>query len=513
VIKVKRALLSVYDKTGIVDFARALVDLGVEIVSSGGTASALADAGIDVIPVEQLTGQPEIFGGRVKTLTPQIHGGLLMRRDHTGDVEQAAKHAIKTIDLLCVNLYPFQDTVAAKGDDRDACIEMIDIGGPAMIRAAAKNHRHVIVATQPVDYSGIIETLRENNSAYPEEAAALLATEAYGLTCAYDGAIVGYLGAGEEMKRFWGTGGEKLQDLRYGENPNQQAACYVSGNTFWRGLTKHQGKKISYNNMGDLWSGWRCLGEFDDCASVIIKHSTPCGVASGETPEKAFIAARDGDSLSAFGGVVLLNRPGDEAVARLLVDMFLEIVAAPSWSDEALKILKKKKNLRVLTLPSRCASEGEGWSFRSLGEAIVLQTCMPAFTGTESWRCVTETTADAKLLGELAFSWRVCRHVRSNAIVLTRDQRTLGLGGGQTSRIDAMDIAILKAQRCEHDLKGAVLSSDAFFPFRDVVDRAVAMGVIAVVQPGGSRQDQQSIDACNEGGIPMYFTDERVFMH
>ncbi len=512
-IKIKRALLSVYDKTGIVEFAHMLQGLGIDIISSGGTARALSAAGIEVTPVEKITGQAEIFGGRVKTLTPQIHGGLLMRRDHTGDIEQAAANNIAPIDLLCVNLYPFQETVAREGENRDACVEMIDIGGPAMIRAAAKNHKHVVVVTSPANYESLTRALTEGNGSIDEQTTASLAADAFAATCAYDAAIFDYLGDVGSMGPNWGTGGTKLQSLRYGENPNQKATCYVGNGSFWRSLEQHQGKALSYNNLGDLWAAWSCLNEFSSSACVAIKHGTPCGVGLHDQPAEAFALARDGDALSVFGGVVLFNREIDEETASLMSKIFLEVIGAPSWSDAALALLKKKKNLRLITLPQSTESKDEQWSYRSLGEASLLQTTMPSFTGTANWQCVTGKQADKALLGELDFAWRVCRHVKSNAIVITRGQQTIGLGGGQTSRIDAFEIAVLKAQRAEHSTKGAVLASDAFFPFRDVADRAGEIGIKAIVQPGGSRLDQESIDACNELGIIMYFTGERVFLH
>ena len=527
-IEVKRALISVYDKEGVTEFARSLVNLGIEILSTGGTAKALQDAGVPVTPLESLTKFGDLFSGRVKTLTPQVHGGILMRRNLPEDRAQAEEHGIEPIDLLCVNLYPFRETVAAHGDDRAACVEMIDIGGPAMIRAASKNHEHVVVVTAPAQYEEVARLLKEGEGRFGVEQARALATAAFAQTSVYDASIYRYLEETENLPEYWATGGRRLQSLRYGENPHQRAACYLSGSRFWSQFSQLQGKALSYNNLGDLWGAWNCLREFADSeqtACVVVKHSTPCGVALGPDPATAFARARDGDALSAFGGVVLLNRPADEEVARLLGAMFLEVVGAPDWSEEALAALKKKKNLRVLKLPdlasgtspaanARPAGGGPGdWAFKSLGDAILVQSTLPPHAGPDEWTCVTEARADADTLAELDFSWRVCRHVRSNAITLTRDRQTIGLGGGQTSRIDALDVAILKAKRCELDLTGTVLASDAFFPFRDVVDRAAEIGVRAIVQPGGSRRDDESIAACNEKGLSMYFTGERVFVH
>ncbi len=524
-IQVRRALLSVYDKTGLEAFARGLAEQGIEILSSGGTARALEAAGIAVTPVERLTGVPQLFDGRVKTLTPQIHGGLLMRRDDPRDRAEAAEHDIRPIDLLGVNLYPFADTVAAHGADRDACIEMIDVGGPAMVRAAAKNHRHVVVITDPGRYPEILELLRAHGGSIPRPRAAELAAEAFAVTGAYDAAIFRYLSGGTGLPRAWAAGGTWLQDLRYGENPSQRAACYLGAQGFWSRARQLQGKELSFNNLADLWSAWRCLGEFARearAACVVIKHATPCGVALAEAPGQAFARARDCDPLSAFGGVVLLNRPCDADVAAQLADMFLEVVGAPAWSAAALDLLRRKKSLRVMELPplgpappapKSGPGPAEPWTFKSLGEAILVQTPLPPHHDPSGWRCVTAQGADAETLAELDFAWRVTRHVRSNAIVLTRARQAIGLGGGQTSRIDAADVAILKARRVGHALDGSVLASDAFFPFRDVVDRAAQIGVRAIVQPGGSVRDDDSIAACNEHGLAMYFTGERVFTH
>ena len=512
-IAIKRALISVYDKTGVIAFARSLSERDVELISSGGTARALSEAGLKVTPVEELTGWPDLFDGRVKTLTPQVHGGLLMRRDNAGDRAQATEHGIAPIDLLCVNLYPFAATVAARGADRAACVEMIDIGGPAMIRAAAKNHAHVVVMTEPAQYAAFIAELAENDGAIRPETARRMAAAAFGATGAYDAAIFRYLHEGGVTAAHWTMGGDLLQELRYGENPNQRAAAYVSATGFWQQKEQLQGKELSYNNFADLWGAWQCLGEFDETACVIIKHSTPCGAALGANVTEAFTRARDGDALSAFGGIVLLNRPADEEVASLLGEMFLEVVGAPEWTDAARAVLKKKKNLRILTLPDRAQTPPTAWAFKSVGEAILVQSPMPPHQGSGHWRTVTARPPSEAELRDLDFGWRIVRHVRSNAIVLARDEMTVGIGCGQTSRIDACDGAIMKALRAELPTNGAVLASDAFFPFRDVIDRAAQAGVTAIVQPGGSRRDKEGIAACDEHGIAMVFTEERVFVH
>jgi phosphoribosylaminoimidazolecarboxamide formyltransferase/IMP cyclohydrolase len=513
-IVVQRALLSVYEKRGIVEFARALSTHGVEILSSGGTARALQAAGLAVTPLEKLTGFGDLFDGRVKTLTPEVHGGLLLRRDHAEDRRQAEAHGIRPIDLVCVNLYPFAETAARPDATRATCIEMIDVGGPAMIRAAAKNHRDVVVVTAPEQYAAIAALLAEHGGRFPREAAARLAGEAFARTASYDAAIHAYLRSDAELPAHWAAGGPRAGELRYGENPNQRAAWYRTGPVFWSDLRLHQGKEISYNNLADLWAGADALAEFRECACVVIKHRTPCGAALGESVTDAFARARDADSLSAFGGVVLVNRTGDGELARQLTEMFLEVVAAPEWTEEALAILARKKNLRVLGAPRAIrAGDRATLAFHSLGDAVLVQDPLPPPAPSEGWRRVTQAATDAEALQELFFAWRVVRHMRSNAIALTRAGVTLGLGAGQTSRIDACDNALAKAARCGHEVRGAVLASDAFFPFRDVVDRAAAAGVRAIVQPGGSVRDVESIAACDEHGLSMVFTGERAFAH
>jgi phosphoribosylaminoimidazolecarboxamide formyltransferase / IMP cyclohydrolase len=510
-IPITRALLSVYDKRGIVEFARSLAEQGIEILSTGATARSLAAAGIAVTPLETLTGFGELFGGRVKTLTPQVHGGLLLRRDDARDREDAAARGIAPIDLLAVNLYPFAQTVARAGAARAECVEMIDVGGPAMIRAAAKNHHDVVVVTSPDAYAAIAQQIRALGGAFPRAEAARLAAQAFAVTAAYDAEVFRYLADPGELPEVWAAGGARLLPLRYGENPNQLGTCYAPESGFWRGVRQEQGKQISFNNLADVWAGSQAMQEFAECGCVVIKHRTPSGLALAATPAEAFAAARDGDMLSAFGGVVVVNRPGNAALAELLAGMFLEVAAAPAWEKAALERLAKKKNVRVLTLPAAPAA----WplAHTSIGEATLVQQMLPPPRAPEAWTCVTRRTPDAADLAELFFAWRVVRHVRSNAIAITRATRTLGLGSGQTSRIDACEIALHKAARAGHDIRGGVLASDAFFPFRDVVDRAHEAGLRAIVQPGGSLQDQASIDACDEHGLCMLFTGERAFAH
>ncbi|MFH1143083.1 MAG: bifunctional phosphoribosylaminoimidazolecarboxamide formyltransferase/IMP cyclohydrolase [Candidatus Eisenbacteria bacterium] len=513
-IPIRRALFSTHDKTGVIDLARVLAEGGVELLATGATARALEGAGLAVQSLEDLTGFGELFDGRLKTLTPPVHGGLLMRRDHPQDREQAQAHGIRAIDLLCVNLYPFQDTVARAAGDRAACIEMIDVGGPAMLRAAAKNHRDVVVVSSPEQYGEVAAQLREKGCTVEETLASRLAAEAFALTAAYDAAIFRYLSGGLGAAAHWATGGRRWMALRYGENPTQAAACYLCGKSFWKDLEFHQGRELSYNNLADLWCGWRAIEEFDECAGVVIKHRMPSGLALGESPLEAFRRARDCDALSAFGGIVLVNREVNEELADEIGAMFLEVVAAPAWKPPALDRLRRKKNLRILTLPPAAEEPASpGPDFFALGDAVLVQDPLPRLSRPEQWRLATRVGAERDVLAELHFAWRVVRHVRSNAIVLTRGRQTVGVGGGQTSRIDACEVALMKAARAGHEVQGSVLASDAFFPFPDVVRRVAGAGVRAIVQPGGSRNDAESVAACEEFGLPMYFTGERVFAH
>ncbi len=515
-IRIRKALLSVYDKQGLADLARGLTGLGIQLLATRSTADALEKEGIEVERLEQRVGFASLFGGRVKTLVPQVHGGILFRRDNPEDVGEAERHGIEPIDLVVVNLYAFEDAASREAElGREGVIEMIDIGGPAMVRAAAKNHRHVVVVVSPDRYGMLLEALQENDGAVPESMAAQLAAEAFARTAAYDAAIASYLWTGDRLPERWATGGDLLLWPRYGENPSQQAAAYASVSSPWRKIVKHQGKDLSFNNMADLWAGLWAIEPFEECACVVIKHGIPSGLAVRGDPRDAFIAVRHCDSLSAFGGVVVFNRPADMEVAEELAGMFLEVVAAPSWSEAALERLSKKKNLRVLSIGGgeRLLMPSARWAFKSAGDAILVQTASPKLVEPRDWKCVTDNRATSEMLDELWFAWRVVAKVRSNAIVLSKDHRAVGVGCGQTSRIDACEVAIMKASRADVDLRGSVLASDAFFPFRDVVDRAASIGVAAIVQPGGSKRDGESIAACNEAGIPMYFTGERVFSH
>ncbi len=509
------ALLSVHDKAGILDLARALAASGFTILSTGGTARTLAEAKIPVTEVSNHTGFPEMLDGRVKTLHPRIHGGLLARRDRPDHLAALRESGIEPIEMVVVNLYPFEATVARPGAGREEIIEMIDIGGPSMIRSAAKNHRDVTVVVDPADYARVADALRRLGSV-PGELRAELAAKAFARTAAYDAAIHRYLlataGEPSAFPPALSLAYEKAGDLRYGENPHQAAAFYrepgAPQGTLARAEQIH-GKELSFNNLLDLDSAWRLVSEFSTTAAAIIKHNNPCGAALGSSAAAAFALARDTDPLSAFGGVLALNRPLDAEVAREIGSLFLEAILAPSFDEGALEILRKKTNLRLLrtAAPSAVLT---GLDFKRVTGGLLVQTWDRATSLPSAGRVVTRRAPLPAEMEDLDFAWRVAKHVRSNAIVYASGGRTLGIGAGQMSRVDS---ARFGAQKANFPLKGSVLASDAFFPFRDGIDAAAAAGVAAVVQPGGSIRDGEVIAAADEHGIAMVFTGERHFRH
>ncbi len=509
------ALLSVHDKAGILDLARALAASGFTILSTGGTARTLAEAKIPVTEVSNHTGFPEMLDGRVKTLHPRIHGGLLARRDRPDHLAALRESGIEPIEMVVVNLYPFEATVARPGAGREEIIEMIDIGGPSMIRSAAKNHRDVTVVVDPADYARVADALRRLGSV-PGELRAELAAKAFARTAAYDAAIHRYLlatsGEPSAFPPALSLAYEKAGDLRYGENPHQAAAFYrepgAPQGTLARAEQIH-GKELSFNNLLDLDSAWRLVSEFSTTAAAIIKHNNPCGAALGSSAAAAFALARDTDPLSAFGGVLALNRPLDAEVAREIGSLFLEAILAPSFDEGALEILRKKTNLRLLrtAAPSAVLT---GLDFKRVTGGLLVQTWDRATSLPSAGRVVTHRAPLPAEMEDLDFAWRVAKHVRSNAIVYASGGRTLGIGAGQMSRVDS---ARFGAQKANFPLKGSVLASDAFFPFRDGIDAAAAAGVAAVVQPGGSIRDGEVIAAADEHGIAMVFTGERHFRH
>ncbi|MGG6281979.1 bifunctional phosphoribosylaminoimidazolecarboxamide formyltransferase/IMP cyclohydrolase [Leptolyngbya sp. AN03gr2] len=505
------ALLSVSDKTGLVEFAKQLVEeFGFDIISSGGTAQTLKAAGLPVTKVSDYTGSPEILGGRVKTLHPRIHGGILARRDlpeHLADLEE---QYIRPIDLVVVNLYPFEQTIAKPGVTLEDAIEQIDIGGPAMVRASAKNFANLTILCNPNQYGAYLEELRANGEAsiaFRQNCS----LQAFKHTASYDSAIAAYLEKQTEATSFTLTG-TRIQELRYGENPHQSAAWYQTGavQTGWAAATKLQGKELSYNNLVDLEAARSIIAEFtnDDPAATIIKHNNPCGSAMGATISEAYEKAFNADSTSAFGGIVALNRAIDVSTATALTKTFLECVVAPGIDPEAQTILQAKQNLRVLVLPD--LSNGAKENIKQIAGGFLVQAADDIVADPNSWQLVTEKKPTPEQLAELLFAWKICKHVKSNAIVVTQNRTTIGVGAGQMNRVGSAKIALDQAGE---NAKGAILASDGFFPFDDSVRTAAAAGISAIVQPGGSMRDNDSIAAANELGIVMVLTGIRHFLH
>ncbi|CAO5007334.1 bifunctional phosphoribosylaminoimidazolecarboxamide formyltransferase/IMP cyclohydrolase [Microcystis aeruginosa] len=507
------ALISVTDKTGIVDFARQLTEeFDFEIISSGGTAKTLQSAGIPVIKVGEYTGSPEILGGRVKTLHPRIHGGILARRDWQSDLAEMEANQIRPFDLVVVNLYPFEQTIANPEVTTAQAIEQIDIGGPAMLRASAKNFAHLTVISNPKYYEQYLSQLRQNNGEISLEFRQKMAGETFALTNAYDGAIAAYFASlNGETTRF-NLAGNALQTLRYGENPHQSATWYGSGTMAqgWVKATLLQGKELSYNNLVDLEAARRLIAEFgsEEPAAAILKHNNPCGVAIGGSLVEAYTKAFNADAISAFGGIVALNQAIDEATAKELTKTFLECVVAPDCSPEARDILAKKSKVRILLLPD--LSTGEKQTVKVIAGGFLVQAADDVVETPEEWRVVTEKQPTAAQLAELLFAWKVSKHVKSNAIVVTKNQTTLGVGAGQMNRVGSTKIALEQAGEAA---KGGYLASDGFFPFDDSIRTAAQFGIEAIVQPGGSLKDQDSINAANELGLIMVLTGIRHFLH
>ena len=515
-----RALLSVSDKRGIVELARELVALGWEIVSTGGTAEALRQAGIPVIPIEQVTGFPEMMDGRVKTLHPKVHGGLLARRAHPGDRAALAEHGITPIDLVVVNLYPFRETVAKPGVTFEQAIEQIDIGGPSMLRSAAKNHQDVFVVVDPDDYSRVVAALK-GEGLTPGTSPGLrreLATKVFAHTAAYDAAIHGYLtkdapGWPERITLAL----ERRQDLRYGENPHQAAALYATAEPAIRDLVQLSGKELSFNNLLDLDAGllaiapWSASGA-NRAACAIIKHTTPCGIALGRSPREAYERALATDRTSAFGSVIAFNVAVDRPTAEAMRELFVEVVTAPAFGDDAVAAFREKKNLRVVRLP---AGEAAGWDWKRIRGGFLAQerSRIAQILNETGWRVVTRRPPDDVEWRDLRFAWAAVGAVKSNAILLARDEAAIGIGAGQTSRVDASFLAVHKARQQGHDPAGAVLASDAFFPFADGVEEAARAGVRAIIQPGGSVKDAEVVAAADQAGLAMVFTGIRQFRH
>jgi phosphoribosylaminoimidazolecarboxamide formyltransferase/IMP cyclohydrolase len=509
-----RALISTWDKTGLDVFARGLVELGFELVASGKTAAYLEELGLEVEHVDALTESPEMLGGRVKTLHPRVHAGILARRDDAGDVETLEAHGIEPFDLVCVNLYPFEQVAAKRGVGEAEAVEMIDVGGPSMLRGAAKNFAHVAAVCRPEQYGFVLDELREKGE-LSRETRRELAAEAFATTAAYEAAIANWFGGRETFPETIVVPLTKVLDLSYGENPHQRAAYYAE-----RGLRRHllsrveqiHGKALSFNNLNDL-SGARLLArEFALPACVIVKHANPCGVAVGSTVEEAYEKALACDPTSAYGGIVVLNREVEGPLGAKLAEQFVEVLFAPGYTEEALQALRQKKNTRILVDHERRRDEpGERHYKRVIGGMLV-QDPDSEIEDREGWQVVCGQPSEHQL-GDLVFAWRVCKHVSSNAVVLAKGLATIGIGAGQMSRVDAVRIAVEKAAAFGHDVHGAVLASDAYFPFPDGPQLALEAGAAAIVQPGGSRRDQDVIDAIQKAGAAMVFTGRRHFRH
>ena len=556
--KIERALISLSDKTGAVEFARELAALGVQLISTGGTAKTLREAGLDVTDVSAVTGFPEMMDGRVKTLHPKIHGAFLALRDNEEHLSSMREHGIEPIDLVVINLYPFEQTVAKDGVSLEEAVENIDIGGPAMIRSASKNWRSVAVVTDPRLYDGIVEELKANDVQLSMQTRQRLAALAYTRTASYDLAISSYLAKqlsdddlefleplnplgnlmffeaedNEKGSPPYEGGADaasadgvvlsnevelqlaKVTDLRYGENPHQKAALYSAGETGGiAGAEQLHGKEMSFNNYVDAEAAWKLVQDFDERAVTIIKHTNPSGVGVGESNEDAYRRALSTDPVSAFGGIVAFNRPVDADVAKSVIEVFSEVIVAPEYDEEALEIFRSKKNLRILKVLSTRNDQRSSIEYKQISGGFLVQE-QDLYTVTENELKVVskKQPLDADLRAML-MAWRVCKHVKSNAIVIANENQTIGVGSGQMNRVDSVRIAAMRAERFSLPIQGAALASDAFFPFRDNVDEATKMGISAIIQPGGSVKDEESIAAADEHGIVMVFTGIRHFKH
>ena len=514
--KVRRALVSVSDKRDLIPFAQGLADLGVEILSTGGTCRQLQEAGIAAVEVSSRTGFPEIMGGRVKTLHPVIHGGLLGRRGTDETVME--RHGIEPIDLLAVNLYPFEETIGRPDATLENAIENIDIGGPAMIRAASKNHDGVAVVVDPGDYDSVLESLRTGDMTVENRRA--LAAKAYAHTAAYDTAITGYLSAslGNDVlgERFL-YAGRRTGILRYGENPHQEAAFYSDRAPPAGSLAaavQLQGKALSYNNIADTDAALECVKQFAAAACVIVKHANPCGVAVSDSILDAYERAFTTDPTSAFGGIIAFNRALGASTARAIIDrQFVEVIVAPEIDEEARRVLAEKKNVRVLRTGEWPLNAGGNFDFKKVSGGLLVQTSDRGQIGESDLQVVTDKAPDQAQIADLLFAWKVAKFVKSNAIVFCRDGMTIGVGAGQMSRVYSTRIAAIKAADENLEVRGSVMASDAFFPFRDGIDAAAEHGISAIIQPGGSMRDEEVIQAANEHGLAMVFTGMRHFRH
>ena len=520
---IRQALISVSDKTGVLDFARALASLNVRLISTGGTARLLADNGLEVTEVADFTGFPEMLDGRVKTLHPKIHGGILARRDFPAHMQALAAHDIPMIDMVVVNLYPFQQTVAKDQCALEDAIENIDIGGPAMLRSSAKNHKDVVVICDPTDYDTVLSEMRAGQGDVSYETRFGLAKKVFAHTAQYDGAITNYLSAlGPDLQHTTRLAYPdtlnlqftKVQDMRYGEIPHQSAAFYRDVTTVEGALAncrQLQGKELSYNNIADADAAWECVKSLEGSACVIIKHANPCGVALGVDAAEAYAKAFQTDPTSAFGGIIAFNVEVDAKAAEAIAKQFVEVLIAPAFTSEARKVFEAKQNVRLLEIPLGHGSNA--FDIKRVGGGLLLQAPDAKQVAADEFTIVSKKQPTPQQLQDMLFAWRVAKFVKSNAIVFCGNGMTLGVGAGQMSRVDSARIASIKAQNAELLLAGSAVASDAFFPFRDGLDVVVAAGATAVVQPGGSMRDQEVIDAADQQGVVMAFTGVRHFRH
>jgi phosphoribosylaminoimidazolecarboxamide formyltransferase/IMP cyclohydrolase len=514
----KNALISVSDKTGIVEFAQKLSSLGVQILSTGGTADLLKKNGVPVRLVSDYTGFPEMMDGRVKTLHPKVHGGILGRRDIKEHMQSMSEHGIETIDLVAVNLYPFEQTIAKKDCTFDEAVENIDIGGPAMVRSAAKNFNDVAVVVDPKDYETVLKEMQANKGSITLNTKKRLSRDAFTHTARYDSMISQYLSNQDEdespFPKVFQQSFEKMQDLRYGENPHQSASLYrhsSAGPADIVSARKLQGKELSFNNLLDLNAAWELVTEFESNAAVIIKHTNPSGVALHENQLQAFIQARETDPSSAFGGILSFNRPLEEEVAKEILKNFVEAIIAPGFDEKAVELLAAKKNIRLMEMPAIGSAQKEKRvDTKRIGGGLLVQDLDTKTHDPATLKVVTEKQPTEQEMEDLKFAWVIAKHVKSNAIIYARNQETIGMGAGQMSRVDSARLAVEKAQK---PLAGSVMASDAFFPFRDSVDAAAKSGVSAIIQPGGSIRDEEVIASANEHKIAMVFTGIRHFKH
>lgn len=508
----KRALISVSNKSNITDFAKGLSELGIEVISTGGTLKSLQESGVDAVAIDEVTGFPEIMDGRVKTLHPKVHGGLLGKRSNPDHMKQMEENDIQPIDIVVVNLYPFKETLQKAGVSKEEIIENIDIGGPTMLRSAAKNFEDVLVIVDPEDYPRVLEALKEDNVSL--ELRQQLAAKVFRHTANYDAMIAGYFAGetGEEFPETYTVTYEKVQDLRYGENPHQAAAFYraplSTGLSLARAKQLH-GKELSYNNIQDANAALEIVEEYSEPAAVAVKHMNPCGIGVADSLSQAFQSAYDADPVSIFGGIIALNREVDAATAEILSGIFLEIVVAPGFTNEALEILTQKKNIRLLEVDMTQTKEVTH-KLTSVSGGVLIQHQDAGRVTADDIKVVTKRQPTEKEIADLLFAWKAVKHVKSNAIVLAKDNQTIGIGAGQMNRVGSAKIAI---EQAGEKAQGSVLASDAFFPMPDTVENAIKAGVTAIIQPGGSKRDQDSIDVCDEHGIAMVYTNMRHFKH